>query len=137
MFGIVLAILATTRDPPVFVQVKERYRKFREYIANNNVPQKFKVLTKQIVLIGYIKKKNELGYNTNKGYEIGLCLDGTVNQVFHVLLHELAHSTVTQYSHNDTFWQNFKELRELANSIGLYTPIPSSEAFCGKYIRDT
>lgn len=137
MLVIVFFIVATTRDPPVFVEVKERYRKFREYIAKNNVPPKFKVLTKQIVLIGYIKKKNELGYNTNKGYEIGLCLDGSANQIFHVLLHELAHSTVTEYSHNDTFWKNFKELRELAKSIGLYTPIPSSEAFCGKYIRDT
>jgi hypothetical protein len=126
-----------TRDPPVFVEVKEKYKKLRDYIATNNVPQKFKVLTKQIVLIGYIKKKNELGYNTNKGYEIGLCLDGTSNQVFHVLLHELSHSTVTEYSHNDTFWQNFKELRELAQNIGLYTPIPKTEAFCGKYIRDT
>ena len=137
MFGVVLFILSTIRDPPVFVEVKERYRKFREYIATHNVPPKFKVLTKQIVLIGYIKKKNELGYNTNKGYEIGLCLDGTANQIFHVLLHELSHSTVTEYSHNDTFWKNFKELRELAQSIGLYTPIPKSEAFCGKYIRDT
>jgi hypothetical protein len=137
LFGIVLFILGSIRDPPVFIEVKEKYRKLREYIATHNVQPKFKVLTKQIVLIGYIKKKNELGYNTNKGYEIGLCLDGNANQVFHVLLHELAHSTVKEYSHNDNFWKNFKELRELAQSIGLYTPIPKSEAFCGKYIRDT
>jgi len=137
MIGMIVFIIMNTRDPPVFTQVKDKYAKFRHYIATHDVPAKFKVLTRQIVLIGYIKKNNEIGYNTNKGYEIGLCLDGNANQVFHVLLHELAHSTVTEYSHNDNFWKNFKELRELAHKIGLYTPIPNSEAFCGKYIRDT
>jgi uncharacterized SAM-binding protein YcdF (DUF218 family) len=84
-----------------------------------------------------LKKKHELGYNTNKGYEIGLCLDGTVNQIFHVLLHELAHSTVSEYEHSTNFWQNFKELRELATKIGIYEPVNSSEKFCGKYISDS
>ena len=137
LFGVVLFILMNIRDPPVFTEVKQKYAALRQYIATNDVPEKFKVLTRQIVLIGYIKKKNEIGYNTNKGYEIGLCLDGNSNQVFHVLLHELAHSTVKEYSHNDNFWKNFKELRKLSASIGLYTPIPTSQSFCGKYIRDT
>ena len=68
MLGVVLFILATTRDPPVFVEVKERYRKFREYVATHNVPPKFKVLTKQIVLIGYIKKKNVSAAHTMNGW---------------------------------------------------------------------
>jgi hypothetical protein len=134
---IACTLIVTTQDPPVFTEVKEKYRVFREYIANNPVPKKFKVLTRQIVLIGYIKKKNEIGYNTNKGYEIGLCLNGNANQVFHVLLHELSHSTVKEYEHNDTFWKNFKELREIAERIGIYTPITELEPFCGRHIRDT
>jgi hypothetical protein len=127
----------TTREPENFTRVKERYAILREYIQNNPVPEKFKILQNQILLIGYIKKKHELGYNTNKGYEIGLCLDGTVNQIFHVLLHELAHSTVAEYEHSTQFWKNFKELRELATSIGIYEPVSSSEKFCGKYISDS
>jgi len=138
MFGIIVFIMLKTRDPPVFTEVKDKYAFLRKYIeTHDDVPQKFKVLTRQIVLIGYIKKKNEIGYNTNKGYEIGLCLDGNSNQIFHVLLHELAHSTVKEYEHNNNFWQNFKELRELAHRIGIYTPIPESQSFCGRYIRDT
>jgi hypothetical protein len=89
-----------------------------------------------VLIIGYLKKNKELGYNTNKGYEIGLCLDGTSNQVFHVLLHELAHSTVKEYDHNKEFWQNFKELREIAASHGLYQAITGSQPFCGKFIKD-
>jgi len=132
-----IASITTTREPQNFTEVKRKYAVLREYIRTNQVPEKFKVLTKQILLVGYTKKKHELGYNTNKGYEICLCLDGTVNQIFHVLLHELAHSTVDEYEHSTQFWQNFKELREIAVQIGIYTPVTTSEKFCGKYISDS
>ena len=132
-----VASIVTTREPENFTQVKHLYAKLREHIRSNQVPQKFKVLQNQVLLIGYLKKKHELGYNTNKGYEIGLCLDGKVNQIFHVLLHELAHSTVSEYEHSTQFWQNFKELREIATQIGIYEPVNSSEKFCGKYISDS
>jgi len=133
---VILIILASaaiwlTREPPVFTEVKQLYARFRE-----NLPPKYSMLKRQILLIGYLKKKKELGYNTNKGYEICLCLDGTANQVFHVLLHELAHSTVAEYDHNAEFWKNFKELRELATAQGLYTPIKESQSFCEKSIKD-
>jgi hypothetical protein len=132
-----VASIVTTREPENFTHVKKLYAKLRNHIRSNQVPEKFKVLQNQVLLIGYLKKKHELGYNTNKGYEIGLCLDGKVNQIFHVLLHELAHSTVTEYEHSTQFWQNFKELREIATQIGIYEPVNSSEKFCGKYISDS
>jgi hypothetical protein len=131
-------VLMLTNDPPELVEVKRRYKFLRDYIQHNDsVPSKFKVLVKPIVIVGYRNKKHDLGYNTNKGYEIGLCLDGTPNQIFHVLLHELSHSTVREYAHNSEFWANFKELRELSTKIGLYEPIPKSQPFCGKHIHDT
>ena len=133
----VVSIMTTRQEPKNFTEVRKRYAILRDYVKKNPVPEKFKVLDRQILLIGYLKKKHELGYNTNKGYEIGLCLDGTVNQIFHVLLHELAHSTVSEYEHSTQFWQNFKELRELATQIGIYEPVNSSEKFCGKYISDS
>jgi hypothetical protein len=132
-----VASIVTTREPENFTQVKQLYAQLREHIRTHEVPHKFKILQNQVLLIGYLKKKHELGYNTNKGYEIGLCLDGKVNQILHVLLHELAHSTVTEYEHSTQFWQNFKELRELATQIGIYEPVNSSEKFCGKYISDS
>jgi hypothetical protein len=128
-----IVAISTSREPENFTQVKVLYKTLRD----SNLPEKFKVLKNQILLIGYLKKKHELGYNTNKGYEIGLCLDGTVNQILHVLLHELAHSTVPEYEHSTQFWQNFKELREHATQIGIYQPVSSTEKFCGKYISDS
>jgi WLM domain len=132
-----LVSILTTKEPEQFIKVKERYAILRDHIAKNEVPEKFKILENQILLVGYLRKKHELGYNTNKGYEICLCLDGTPNQIFHVLLHELAHSTVPEYDHSTQFWNNFKELRELATQIGIYEPVNTSEKFCGKYISDS
>ena len=132
-----LVSILTTKEPEQFTKVKERYAILRDHIAKNEVPEKFKILENQILLVGYLRKKHELGYNTNKGYEICLCLDGTPNQIFHVLLHELAHSTVPEYDHSTQFWNNFKELRELATQIGIYEPVNTSEKFCGKYISDS
>lgn len=130
-FVLASVAVSTAREPKVLTEVRKLYAQFRDV-----VPDKYAVLRRPVLLIGYLKKEKELGYNTNKGYEICLCLDGTANQVFHVLLHELAHSTVKEYDHNDAFWNNFKELREIATAHGLYTPIVQSEQFCGKAIKD-
>jgi hypothetical protein len=137
LIALAIVSILTTKEPEQFTKVKELYATLRDHIASNDVPEKFKVLENQILLVGYLRKKHELGYNTNKGYEICLCLDGTPNQIFHVLLHELAHSTVPEYDHSTQFWNNFKELRELATQIGIYEPVNSSEKFCGKYISDS
>ena len=125
-----------TRDPKNLREVKRRYEILRRYIRENHdsVPEKFWVLEKQILLVG--KESGDLGYNSNKGYEIGLCLDGDPNDIFHVLLHELAHSTVEEYSHSEQFWGNFAELRDLASMLGLYTTIPTKQEFCGQHIQD-
>ena len=128
-FVLASVAVSTAREPKVLTEVRKLYAQFRDV-----VPDKYAVLRRQVLLIGYLKKDKELGYNTNKGYEICLCLDGTANQVFHVLLHELAHSTVKEYDHNDSFWNNFKELREIATANGLYKPIVQAEQFCGKAI---
>ena len=130
-FVLASVAVSTAREPKVLTEVRKLYAQFRDV-----VPDKYAVLRRQVLLIGYLKKDKELGYNTNKGYEICLCLDGTANQVFHVLLHELAHSTVKEYDHNDSFWNNFKELREIATANGLYKPIVQAEQFCGKAIKD-
>lgn len=128
-FGI-LSILTTNEDP-VLTQVKEKYRTLCE-----NPPAGMEELKKQVIISGFYRKHGEIGYNVNKGHEIGLCLDGTVNDVFHVLIHELAHTVSEKYSHNEEFWKNFEIIKNHCVAIGIYKPIPSSKKFCGKYIRD-
>lgn len=131
----ILAIVAIvcvviTRDPKNLKDLKELYYRFLEIL-----PQKYETLKRGSVITGLAPFWKELGYNVNKGYEICICMDNNVNAMFHVLLHELAHGTVEAYQHNDEFWNNYNELRDMAIQAGLYTPTGEVK-FCGKKISD-
>ncbi len=134
---VLIIVLLLNKEPTSFTIVKEKYKKLQTYIKNNHetINPSFKILQHPVILTGYTRGKI-VGYNTDKGSEIGLCIDGTPNQIFHILLHELAHSTVTEYSHSDDFWNNFNELKKLCTKIGIYTPIDNKVKVCGKFIQD-
>jgi len=123
---VALYLICITREPKEFQELREKYEKFRKI-----VPSKFQELKKQTILT-CLTNKREPGYNVNKGYEIAICYDKDVNSMFHVLLHELAHCTVDEYKHSPEFWNNLKELRNVAIDHELYTPIKSPKNFCGK-----
>ena len=93
----------------------------------------------EILISGFIANRwvstDAVGYNVNKGYEIGVCIDGTPNDMFHVLIHELAHSITSAYNHDKEFWENYKQLKMICVKAGLYTPITKIK-FCGKYIGE-
>ena len=126
----------TIRKEPVLEEVNERYRTLREHLKKTD-ESKFRMLHDEIPVVAYKGSfVRGVGYNTNKGQEIGLCIDGKVNHVFHVLLHELAHCTVDEYSHSDDFWGNYEELRNEAIAIGVYDNIGTLTPFCGKQIVD-
>jgi len=129
-------LVYSTRDPPNLREVKRRYRTLRHHIKRHrtHIHEKFWVLENSILLAG--RDSGDLGYNSNKGYEIGLCLDGTPNDIFHVLLHELSHSTVEEYSHSEQFWKNFAELKDICMNLGIYERIPVRKEFCGQFIQD-
>jgi hypothetical protein len=129
-------LVYSTRDPPNLREVKRRYRILRHYIKTHHIKvhEKFWILENPVLLAG--RDSGDLGYNSNKGYEIGLCLDGTPNDIFHVLLHELSHSTVEEYSHSEQFWKNFAELKDICMSLGIYERIPVRKEFCGQFIQD-
>ena len=130
-------IVQSAQVPENLKIVKEKYKTLREYITNNNVDDKFKVLKNPILISGFLRNYGQgVGYNTNKGYEIGLCLDGDPNEIFHVLLHELAHSMSSSYSHDSEFWKNFDDLKKLCEKQNLYKSIKVKSEFCGRHIQD-
>ena len=98
--------------------------------------EEFDMLYKEIPITAYQRMNGSIGYNVNKGGSIGLCIDGEPNEIFHVLLHELAHCTVDEYSHTKEFWDKFDKLRTICVSIGIYQEIPQRTEFCGKHIQD-
>ena len=130
-----LIILFMIREPENFAEVKKRYKILREHIEKTN-NEKFRVLIRSIPLTALRKMSGTVGYNVNKGADITICIDGEVNEIMHVLIHELAHSTVPEWTHSDNFWNNFMELRGVCESIGIYTRLPDKTKFCGQYIQD-
>lgn len=129
-------IIKNTKKPPQLIEVEKRFEKLREYIRTNpNVPEKFKKLDRPIKITAWHRVKS-VGYNVNKGSEIGLCIDGSPNDIMNVLLHELAHTVTVKYSHNENFWNHLKELTSVAVDAGVYQPITEVKDFCGKKIRD-
>jgi predicted metal-dependent hydrolase len=130
-----LLILKMTQEPQVLVEVKQRYKKLRDHL-NETKNEKYAMLKTPVPLTGMRRMKENVGYNTNKGGEIVVCLDGNANDVFHVLIHELAHCTVKEYSHSDKFWKNYIELRDMCVELGIYEQIPDRKEFCGQHIQD-
>lgn len=134
--AILLYILVTHRQPPLLVAIKEKYSALLLYLHSgaNTDPRWEKLKHRTIVtgLVDHDKSKGPIGYNVNKGYEICICLAGDdINSAFYVLLHELAHMTVTEYDHTTKFWANFKDLKVLCNSLGIYDNSAGSSKYCG------
>ena len=123
------------QEPPNLTEVREKYRTLREHLKETN-NEEFKMLCKEIPITAHRRLNGSIGYNVSKGSDIGICIDGEPNEIFHVLIHELAHCTVKEYSHSKQFWDKFDKLRSICVSIGIYQEIPQRTEFCGKHIQD-
>lgn len=130
LFLVCLLIIYSTGEPEKFRLLKSRYTEFV-----GDLPDEFSHLRHKSILTG-TTRKGELGSNVNKGYEISVCLDGDVNSMFHVLLHELAHNTVEEYEHSGDFWAKYQRLKDNAIQRGFYTKLEKPINFCGKKIKD-
>lgn len=128
LFALALVLILVTREDPVLQELKQKYRAFLQ-----TLPAKY---SKTPAIITGTYQNGDIGSNVNKGGEIYICLENSVNDAFHVLLHEMAHTTVREYDHSDNFWQSFNELKNLAIHGGFYTPIGSKQ-YCGKEISDS
>ena len=137
MWLLLFSFLRISKEPNSLKKLRERYGKLRESFSELSEDHKFRKLEEPILLVGYHGMQGGLlGFNTNKGSEIGLCVDGCPNELMHVLLHELAHATVKEYDHSPTFWKNLDELKNFAESKKLYKTIEDPKGFCGSRIHD-
>jgi predicted metal-dependent hydrolase len=132
---IVALVLVYTREPSELVEVKEKYTVLRNHLRDTD-NQKYHMLHRCIPITGMKRMNGSVGSNTNKGGEIVVCLDGKPNEIFHVLIHELAHCTVSEYEHSPQFWENYLELRNMCIELGIYEQIPQKTEFCGQHIQD-
>ena len=122
----------TTTEPMKLRLVKERYKTLRENVEGTE----FEKLKHPIPITAHHRLKGTVGYNLNKGAEIGLCIDGEVNEIFHVLIHELAHSLVSEFDHSKKYWETYNRLKDLCIRLNIYESIPTETPFCGMHVQD-
>ena len=88
-------------------------------------------------------------YSENKGEKLALCVETEkengkgylvdINTLTYVALHELSHIMSESIGHTDEFWQNYKFLLTVADSINIYKPIDYKKKpvrYCGMNIGD-
>jgi predicted metal-dependent hydrolase len=131
----VIVIFYNTKQPDNLKIVNEKYKTLREHLKETN-NEKFHMLKRPIPITGKMWMNDSVGTNTNKGGEIIVCLDGEPNEIFHVLVHELAHCTVDEYSHSPEFWKNYEELRDICVNLGIYERVTEKKDFCGQHVQD-
>ena len=128
----VVCVGSSLRKPKIMRELDRKYEILRQELITLG---EFPILHKKMHITG-MYNKGEVGYNVNKGYEIFLCIDGDdVNNLFHILLHELAHVTVLEYKHSGHFWDNLHKLKAIAGRLGIYRGV-ARKPYCGHHISD-
>ena len=135
LLAAVVFLFYRAKRPEKLNEVNEKYKTLREHLRETK-NEKFHTLTQHTPITGKLWMNGAVGTNTNKGGEIVLCLDGKPNEIFHVLIHELAHCTLKEYSHSPEFWKNYEELRDICIDIGIYERVTEKTEFCGQHIQD-
>jgi len=131
---ILLLLLTFIPKNKEFELAKQKY-----YYFLNNLPEQFKGLglERPVVLSGYsFRGGTVLGWNSLKGSEIAVCIDGKSNEILHILLHEFCHQTVPEYSHSKRFWDNLDAVKDHAERLGIYERILESRKICGSHVTD-
>jgi len=137
---IIICIIILTKshysddEQEIMKQVRTNYALLRVELKKRNF---FPMLWKEDIVTGMREKSSEgVGYNVGKGYEIFICIKGgNINDIMHVFLHELAHNTVNEYDHSDTFWKNLDVIKNVAKDINIYKYTPTKQ-FCDGTISD-
>jgi hypothetical protein len=129
-----LLILFRIEEPPLLSELKRRYEIIRTGLPHED---KWKLIKEKCAIItGTDEKTGIVGSNVNKGYEIYICLDGDdIKAPMYVFLHELAHLTVKEYDHSQTFWENFRKLREICEHLDVYEKVVEQQ-YCGETVKE-
>jgi hypothetical protein len=128
-------IVSVHKQPVLLTRLKEKYSALLAYMREYNKDPRWKALKQRAILTGLLEhdsSKGAIAFNVNKGYEICICVRGKdVNAAMYVLIHELAHMTVSEYDHTKNFWKNFKDLKQLCGNIGIFDTKAKNTTYCG------
>jgi len=131
----------TPNEISAISQLEQRNRVLFAHLKHANDPAMDRLVHKYQTRSPKLTKSLEkAGYTINKGDRIGVCLKDVnselnsdiMDQLYFVVLHELAHVCTVSWGHTPEFWENFRNLREHAIDAGVWKAIPDDSTICGE-----
>jgi len=139
----ILLIIATlllsirTSRKQKLVAINDKCNSFIQYVKSKEKNKDTARIFKTPFKIEALNRWYEyIGVTLDGGKEVAVCTEGKINDMMHVVIHELAHVARNDIEHDDAFWNVQAKLQQHAIDGGFYTPITGTKKFCGKYIGD-
>ena len=127
-------VVRSLEEPKLLTEIKKRHEIIKSGLPADERWQRIK--NSNPIFTGTTHDVDGAGSNVNKGYEIYICLDGDdINSAMYVVIHELSHMTVTEYDHSDKFWANFRDLKSICQTLGVYQSA-DKKPYCGQVVNE-
>jgi hypothetical protein len=112
-------------------------QKFIDYVEKKDNSEKLKrIFTVPFKIESLNRWYDVVGVTLDGGKEVAVCTEGELNDIMHVVIHELAHVARNDIEHDDAYWDVNAILNKHALEGGFYTSVGKSKKFCGKTIGD-
>ena len=140
--GIVLLILAfvlcvSSTKSKKLIKINKRCQQFINYINSKGKDDDLSRIFSVPFKIESINRWYDVvGVTLDGGKEVAVCTEGELNDIMHVVIHELAHVARNDTEHDDAYWQVQSKLNDYAIKGGFYTSVGKRKKFCGKVIGD-
>lgn len=141
--GVVLLIVAyvlcisSTKTKKLII-INEMCSQFIDYVkSKDNDPAISRIFTVPFKIESSNRWSDVLGATLDGGKEVAVCTEGEINDIMHVVIHELAHIARDDTEHDDAFWSVQSKLSKHAIDGGFYTSVGKQKKFCGKVIGDS
>ena len=141
--GVVLLIVAfllciSSTKVKKIVKINETCRKFIDYVKTKGDDSELaRIFTVPFKIESINRWYDVVGVTLDGGKEVAVCTEGEMNDIMHVVIHELAHIARNDIEHDDAYWNVQSKLNKHAIEGGFYTSVGKSKKFCGKTIGDS
>ena len=140
--GVVLLIVAfllciSSTKIKKIVKINETCKSFIEYVRSKGDDKELsRIFTVPFKIESLNRRYDVVGVTLDGGKEVAVCTEGEMNDIIHVVIHELAHVARNDIEHDDAYWAVQSKLNKYAIEGGFYTSVGKSRKFCGKVIGD-
>ena len=130
-----ILVIYTSRSKKL-IDINKQCDAFIQYIKKKNNKSLERILNTPFKIEQINRWYEFVGVTLDGGKEVAICTEGEMNDMMHVVIHELAHVARNDIEHDKAYWDVQKTLTNYAIEGGFYNTIDSNKKFCGKVIGD-